>query len=288
MQPHSGAQANQAVFLALLQPGDRIMGLNLAHGGHLTHGHKMNFSGRYYNIVPYGVDPKSELINYDELEQLAVQNKPKLICAGASAYSRVIDFPRLRAIADQVGALLMVDMAHIAGLVATGLHPSPVGPAQFATTTAPKNPPGPPGRLLLCTPEMAKERDKGVSPGLPCGPPDYGTGPNGATLAAILSVAVFLWFHDLRLALTVGLALIANVSIAAVVGTLVPLTHDRLGRDPAVSSSVFVNFVTDFMGFLFLLGHVSYTHLRAHETVIAIVCRLLLEKKQQKQKKKHT
>ncbi len=170
VQPHCGSSANMAVYFSVLQPGDTIMAMNLAHGGHLTHGHKMNFSGRYYNIVPYGVDPKSELINYDELEQLAVQNKPKLICAGASAYSRVIDFPRLRAIADQVGALLMVDMAHIAGLVAAGVHPSPVPYADFVTSTTHKTLRGPRGGLILCREKFAQDIDKQVFPGIQGGP----------------------------------------------------------------------------------------------------------------------
>ena len=170
VQPHCGSAANMAVYFAMLQPGDTVMAMNLAHGGHLTHGHKMNFSGRTYNIVPYGVDPKSELINYDELEQLALQNKPKLICAGASAYSRVIDFPRLRAIADQVGALLMVDMAHIAGLVAAGVHPSPVPYSDFVTSTTHKTLRGPRGGLILCREKYAQDIDKQVFPGIQGGP----------------------------------------------------------------------------------------------------------------------
>jgi glycine hydroxymethyltransferase len=170
VQPHCGSAANMAVYFSVLQPGDTVMAMNLSHGGHLTHGHKMNFSGRYYNIVPYGVDPQSELINYDELEQLAVQNKPKLICAGASAYSRVIDFPRLRAIADQVGALLMVDMAHIAGLVAAGVHPSPVPHADFVTSTTHKTLRGPRGGIILCREKYAQDIDKQVFPGIQGGP----------------------------------------------------------------------------------------------------------------------
>ncbi|HMO51961.1 MAG TPA: ribose 5-phosphate isomerase B [Kiritimatiellia bacterium] len=170
VQPHSGSTANMAVYFAMLEPGDTILAMNLAHGGHLTHGHKMNFSGRYYQVVPYGVDPQTERINYDEIEQLAETNKPKLICAGASAYSRVIDFPRLRAIADKVGALLMVDMAHIAGLVAGGAHPNPVPYADFVTTTTHKTLRGPRSGLILCREQFAKEVDKQVFPGIQGGP----------------------------------------------------------------------------------------------------------------------
>jgi RpiB/LacA/LacB family sugar-phosphate isomerase len=170
VQPHCGSSANMAVYFSVLQPGDTVMAMNLAHGGHLTHGHKMNFSGRFFNIVPYGVDPKSELINYDELEQLAAQHKPKMICAGASAYSRVIDFPRLRAIADQVGAMLMVDMAHIAGLVAAGVHPSPVPFSDFVTSTTHKTLRGPRGGLILCREKYAQDVDKQVFPGIQGGP----------------------------------------------------------------------------------------------------------------------
>ena len=170
VQPHSGSTANMAVYFAMLEPGDTILAMNLAHGGHLTHGHKMNFSGRYYNVVPYGVDPQTEHINYDEIEQLAGTNKPKMIIAGASAYSRIIDFPRLRAIADKVGAMLMVDMAHIAGLVAGGAHPSPVPFADFVTTTTHKTLRGPRSGLILCKEQYAKEVDKQVFPGIQGGP----------------------------------------------------------------------------------------------------------------------
>jgi glycine hydroxymethyltransferase len=170
VQPHSGSSANMAVYFSVLEPGDTILAMNLAHGGHLTHGHPMNFSGRYYKIVPYGVDPKTEYINYDEVEQLAVANKPKLICAGASAYSRIIDFPRLRAIADKVGALLMVDMAHIAGLVAGGVHPNPVPYSDFVTTTTHKTLRGPRSGLILCREQFAKDIDKQVFPGIQGGP----------------------------------------------------------------------------------------------------------------------
>jgi len=170
VQPHSGANANTAVFLAALKPGDTVLGMNLSHGGHLTHGSPVNFSGLYYNIIPYGVDATSERLDYEELHQLAVQHKPKLIIAGASAYSRELDFARFRAIADEVGALLMVDMAHIAGLVAAGLHPSPVPHAHFVTTTTHKTLRGPRGGMILCTSEWAKAVDKAVFPGSQGGP----------------------------------------------------------------------------------------------------------------------
>jgi glycine hydroxymethyltransferase len=169
-QPHSGSQANMAVYFAVLQPGDTILAMNLAHGGHLTHGHKANFSGRYYNVIPYGVDPGTERINYDELRQLAEQHRPKLICAGASAYSRVFDFPRLREVADAVGALLMVDMAHIAGLVAAGCHPSPVPHADFVTTTTHKTLRGPRGGMILCREKYAQDIDRQMFPGIQGGP----------------------------------------------------------------------------------------------------------------------
>ena len=170
VQPHSGSQANMAVYFSVLQPGDTILAMNLSHGGHLTHGHKANFSGRLYTVVPYGVDKESERINYDELAALAAQHKPKLITAGASAYSRVIDFKRMREIADSVGALLFVDMAHIAGLVAGGVHPSPVPHADFVTTTTHKTLRGPRGGLILCREKFAQEVDKQVFPGVQGGP----------------------------------------------------------------------------------------------------------------------
>ena len=170
VQPHSGSQANMAVYFSVLQPGDTIMAMNLAHGGHLTHGHKANFSGRYYNIVPYGVDTKTEHINYEELASLAKEHKPKLICAGASAYSRTIDFPKLREVADSVGAMLMVDMAHIAGLVAAGVHPSPVPYSDFVTTTTHKTLRGPRGGMVLCREKYAQDIDKQMFPGIQGGP----------------------------------------------------------------------------------------------------------------------
>lgn len=170
VQPHSGAQANTAVYFALLEPGDVVMGMNLAHGGHLTHGHPMNLSGRFYKIVPYGVSRETETIDYDEVAEIAKANSPKLIVAGASAYPRIIDFARLREIADSVGAMLMVDMAHIAGLVAAGLHPSPVPYADFVTTTTHKTLRGPRGGMILCKKEYAKRIDSAVFPGTQGGP----------------------------------------------------------------------------------------------------------------------
>ncbi len=173
VQPHSGSQANTAVYLACLKPGDTILGMSLAHGGHLTHGHPLSISGKLYRVVSYGVTRETETIDYDELARIAEAEKPKLIIAGASAYPRILDFPRFRQVADSVGALLMVDMAHIAGLVATGLHPSPVGHAHFVTTTTHKTLRGPRGGLVLCTPEWSKEIDKAVFPGLQGGPLEH-------------------------------------------------------------------------------------------------------------------
>ena len=170
VQPHSGSQANMAVYFSVLNPGDTILAMNLAHGGHLTHGHKMNFSGRMYNIVPYGVDPATEHIDYNEIAKLAESSKPKLICAGASAYSRIIDFKKLREIADSVGALLMVDMAHIAGLVAGGVHPSPVPHADFVTSTTHKTLRGPRGGIVLCREKFAQDLDRQAFPGIQGGP----------------------------------------------------------------------------------------------------------------------
>ena len=170
VQPHSGANANLAAFFALVNPGDTVMGLSLAHGGHLSHGSPVNISGKYFNIVNYGVSADKETIDYDEMCDLAVKNKPKLIIAGASAYSRTIDFARVREIADKVGAYLMVDMAHIAGLVAAGLHPSPVPYADVVTTTTHKTLRGPRGGLILCRGELAAKIDKAVFPGVQGGP----------------------------------------------------------------------------------------------------------------------
>lgn len=170
VQPHSGAQANMAVFFACLNPGDTVLGMNLSHGGHLSHGSPVNMSGKYFNIVPYGVDEKTERIDYDALRDLALECKPKLIIAGASAYSRIIDFEKFSAIAKEVGAYLMVDIAHIAGLVAAGLHPNPVPYADFVTTTTHKTLRGPRGGLILCKEEHAKMINKAVFPGIQGGP----------------------------------------------------------------------------------------------------------------------
>jgi len=170
VQPHSGAQANLAVFFAVLNPGDTVLGMNLSHGGHLSHGSPVNISGKYFNIVPYGVSEKDSMIDYDELERIAVENKPKLIVAGASAYPRVIDFERLSQIAKKVEAYLMVDIAHIAGLVAAGLHPSPVPYADFVTTTTHKTLRGPRGGMIMCKEEHAKLINKAVFPGIQGGP----------------------------------------------------------------------------------------------------------------------
>lgn len=170
VQPHSGANANLAVFFALLNPGDTVMGMNLQQGGHLSHGSPVNLSGKYFNVVPYGVDESTARIDYDEMERIALECKPKLIVAGASAYSRVIDFPRCREIADKVGAYLMVDMAHIAGLVAAGVHPSPVPYADIVTTTTHKTLRGPRGGMILCKEQFAKQIDKAVFPGTQGGP----------------------------------------------------------------------------------------------------------------------
>ena len=170
VQPHSGANANLAVFFALLQPGDTVMGMNLSEGGHLSHGSPVNISGKYFNIVPYGVSPETEMIDYDKMREIALDCKPKMIIAGASAYSRVIDFKRCREIADEVGAYLVVDMAHIAGLVAAGLHPSPVPYADVVTTTTHKTLRGPRGGMILCREEYAKQIDKAVFPGTQGGP----------------------------------------------------------------------------------------------------------------------
>jgi glycine hydroxymethyltransferase len=170
VQPHSGAQANMSVFLTVLKPGDTLLGMNLAHGGHLTHGHPLNFSGKFYNIVPYGVRQDDERIDYEEFERLAHAHTPKMIIVGASAYPRVIDFARVGAVARAVGAPLMVDMAHIAGLVAAGVHPSPVPHADFVTSTTHKTLRGPRGGLVLCRAQYAKDLDRALFPGVQGGP----------------------------------------------------------------------------------------------------------------------
>src|SRR6202035_4741631 len=170
VQPHSGSSANMAAYMALLQPGDAVMGLNLAHGGHLTHGDPLNFSGKMYKIIPYGVRKDTETIDYDEMEQIAVRERPKMIIGGGSAYARVIDFARMRQIADKVGAKLMVDMAHFAGLVAGGAHPSPVPHSHVVTTTTHKTLRGPRAGLVLCQQNLAAAVDKVVFPGIQGGP----------------------------------------------------------------------------------------------------------------------
>ncbi|WAA12182.1 serine hydroxymethyltransferase [Fervidibacillus halotolerans] len=170
VQPHSGAQANMAVYFTVLQTGDTVLGMNLSHGGHLTHGSPVNFSGIQYNFVDYGVDPETEMIDYEDVRKKAKEHKPKLIVAGASAYPRTIDFKKFREIADEVGAYLMVDMAHIAGLVAAGLHPNPVPYADFVTTTTHKTLRGPRGGMILCKEQYAKKIDKSIFPGIQGGP----------------------------------------------------------------------------------------------------------------------
>lgn len=170
VQPHSGAQANLAVYFAMLKPGDTVMGMNLSHGGHLTHGSPVNMSGMYFNFVAYGVSPETETIDYDEMERIAVECQPKMIVSGASAYPRVIDFKRIREICDKVGAYMMVDIAHIAGLVVAGEHPSPVPYADFVTTTTHKTLRGPRGGVIMCKAEYQKQIDKAVFPGNQGGP----------------------------------------------------------------------------------------------------------------------
>jgi glycine hydroxymethyltransferase len=170
VQPHAGSQANMAVYLAFLKPGDTVLGMNLSHGGHLTHGSPVNFSGKLFNFVSYGVDRETEQIDYNEVRRLALEHKPKMLVAGASAYPRVIEFEKLSEICDEVNALFMVDMAHIAGLVATGMHPSPVPYADFVTTTTHKTLRGPRGGAILCKEKYAKDIDKSIFPGMQGGP----------------------------------------------------------------------------------------------------------------------
>ena len=170
VQPHSGSQANMAVYFAVLQPGDTVLGMDLSHGGHLTHGSKVNFSGKLYNFISYGINEKTGRIDYDELEKIAIENKPKLILAGASAYPREIDFKRIKEIADKTGSIFMVDMAHIAGLVAAGLHQNPVEYADIVTSTTHKTLRGPRGGLILCKEKYAKQIDKAIFPGMQGGP----------------------------------------------------------------------------------------------------------------------
>ncbi|MEA3328919.1 MAG: serine hydroxymethyltransferase [Candidatus Omnitrophota bacterium] len=170
VQPHSGAQANMAVLYAVLRPGDKILAMNLIHGGHLTHGHRHNFSGKYFEVIPYGVSPRDERIDYDQLMDLAKKNRPKLIIVGASAYPRIIDFKAVRKVADQVGALVMADIAHIAGLIAAGIHPSPVPHSEFVTTTTHKTLRGPRAGMILCQERFAKKIDAAIFPGIQGGP----------------------------------------------------------------------------------------------------------------------
>jgi glycine hydroxymethyltransferase len=170
VQPHSGAQANMAVYMALLRPGDAVLGMNLAHGGHLTHGHPLNFSGKLYKIIPYGVRRDDERLDYEELERLAREHRPRMILVGASAYPRVLDFPRIAVVAEEVGAPLVTDMAHIAGLVAAGVHPSPVPHSAFVTTTTHKTLRGPRGGLILCRQPYARDLDRSLFPGIQGGP----------------------------------------------------------------------------------------------------------------------
>jgi len=170
VQAHSGSQANMAAYSVLLEHGDTVMGMNLSHGGHLTHGSEVNFSGKWYKFAPYGVDPETEMLNYDEIERSALEHKPRLIIAGASSYSRIIDFERLRHIADKVGAKLLIDMAHIAGIIAAGLHPSPIPYAQVTTATTQKTLRGPRGGFILCDKELAPAIDAAVFPGMQGGP----------------------------------------------------------------------------------------------------------------------
>ena len=199
VQPHSGAQANTAVYFAMLKPGDTVMGMSLSHGGHLTHGSPVNLSGSYFNFVPYGVSPETEVIDYDEVRKMALECRPKLIVAGASAYPRIIDFRQLREIADAVGALLMVDMAHIAGLVAAGEHPSPVPYADFVTTTTHKTLRGPRGGMILCREEYAKAIDKAIFPGTQGGPLEHVIAAKAVCFAEALTDEFKAYQHQIIL-----------------------------------------------------------------------------------------
>ena len=199
VQPHSGAQANMAVYFALLKPGDTVMGMSLSNGGHLTHGSPVNMSGAYFNFVPYGVSKETETIDYDEVRHLALKHEPKLIVAGASAYPRVIDFEKLREIADEVGSLLMVDMAHIAGLVAAGEHPSPVPYADIVTTTTHKTLRGPRGGMILCREQYAKAIDKAIFPGTQGGPLEHVIAAKAVCFAEALQPAFKAYQHQIVL-----------------------------------------------------------------------------------------
>ena len=199
VQPHSGAQANTAVYFAMLKPGDTVMGMSLSHGGHLTHGSPVNLSGSFFNFVPYGVSSETEVIDYDDVRRIALECRPKLIVAGASAYPRIIDFKALRAIADEVGALLMVDMAHIAGLVAAGEHPSPVPYADFVTTTTHKTLRGPRGGMILCREEYAKAIDKAIFPGTQGGPLEHVIAAKAVSFAEALTDGFRTYQHQIIL-----------------------------------------------------------------------------------------
>ena len=199
VQPHSGAQANTAVYFAMLKPGDTVMGMSLSHGGHLTHGSPVNLSGSFFNFVPYGVSSETEMIDYDEARRLAKSSKPKLIVAGASAYPRIIDFKTLRDIADEVGAMLMVDMAHIAGLVAAGEHPSPVPYADFVTTTTHKTLRGPRGGMILCREQYAKAIDKAIFPGTQGGPLEHVIAAKAVSFAEALTDEFKAYQHQIVL-----------------------------------------------------------------------------------------
>ncbi len=199
VQPHSGAQANTAVYFAMLKPGDTVLGMSLSNGGHLTHGSPVNLSGSYFNFVPYGVSSETETIDYEEIRRLAKENQPKLIVAGASAYPRIIDFRLLREIADEVGAMLMVDMAHIAGLVAAGEHPSPVPYADFVTTTTHKTLRGPRGGMILCREEYAKAIDKAIFPGTQGGPLEHVIAAKAVSFAEALKPEFKAYQHQIIL-----------------------------------------------------------------------------------------
>jgi glycine hydroxymethyltransferase len=199
VQPHSGAQANTAVYFAMLKPGDTVMGMSLSHGGHLTHGSPVNLSGSFFNFVPYGVSPETEVIDYDDVRRIALECKPKMIVAGASAYPRIIDFKRLREIADEVGALMMVDMAHIAGLVAAGEHPSPVPYADFVTTTTHKTLRGPRGGMILCKGDYAKAIDKAIFPGTQGGPLEHVVAAKAVCFAEALTDEFKAYQHQIIL-----------------------------------------------------------------------------------------
>ena len=199
VQPHSGAQANTAVYFAMLKPGDTVMGMSLSNGGHLTHGSPVNLSGAFFNFVPYGVSSETEVIDYDDVRRIALECRPKLIVAGASAYPRIIDFKALRAIADEVGALLMVDMAHIAGLVAAGEHPSPVPYADFVTTTTHKTLRGPRGGMILCREEYAKAIDKAIFPGTQGGPLEHVIAAKAVSFAEALTDGFKAYQHQIIL-----------------------------------------------------------------------------------------